>query len=100
MVAPSVPTMVWGSSVRLVARALGVELDAIDEVLERRPLTRTVENALGTFEEGTQGALRFEVHGLVDGEPVVVVEHVTRIDPESTGVASPPNGQGRRITAP
>ena len=33
-----------------------------------------------TFEAGTQGAMRFEVQGIVDGEPLLVVEHVTRID--------------------
>ncbi|MCJ7673144.1 MAG: dihydrodipicolinate reductase, partial [Acidimicrobiia bacterium] len=29
---------------------------------------------------GTQGAFRFEVTGLVGGRPLLVVEHVTRID--------------------
>lgn len=81
MVAPGVPTMVWGGQLRMLARALDVELDDIREVLERRPLTHRVSNALGTFDVGTQGAMRFEVQGMVDGEPVLVVEHVTRIDP-------------------
>jgi hypothetical protein len=31
MIAPTVPTMVWGGQVRLMARALGVELDEIRE---------------------------------------------------------------------
>ncbi len=79
MVAPGVPTMVWGGQVRLVARALGVELDEIRETLERRPLEADVTNAMGLFAAGTQGALRFEVQGVVDGEPLIVVEHVTRI---------------------
>ena len=38
MLAPTVPTMVWGGQIRLMARALGVELDEIRETLERRPL--------------------------------------------------------------
>ncbi len=80
MVAPSVPTMVWGGQVRLIARALGVELDEIRETLDRRALEATVTNAMGAFEAGTQGALRFEVQGIVDGEAVIVIEHVTRID--------------------
>ncbi|WP_134738151.1 dihydrodipicolinate reductase [Nocardioides sp. 503] len=79
MVAPTVPTMVWGGQVRLIARALGVELDEVRETLERRPLERDVTNAMGRFAAGTQGALRFEVQGVVDGEAVIVVEHVTRI---------------------
>lgn len=82
MVAPTVPTMVWGGQVRLMARALGVELDEIRETLLRRPLEQTVTTELmGEFEAGTQGALRFEVQGIVDGEPVIVVEHITRIHP-------------------
>jgi hypothetical protein len=80
MVAPGVPTMVWGGQVRLMARAFGVELDEVREVLERRPLEEAVTNVQGTFDAGTQGAMRFEVQGIVDGEPVLVVEHVTRID--------------------
>jgi hypothetical protein len=81
MVAPGVPTMVWGGQVRLIARALGVELDEIRETLERRKLDETVENVMGTFEAGTQGGLRFEVQGIVAGEPAIVVEHITRIHP-------------------
>ena len=36
MLAPSIPTMVWGGQIRLMARALGVELDDIRETLDRR----------------------------------------------------------------
>jgi hypothetical protein len=81
MTAPGVPTMVWGGQVRLIARALGVELDEIRETLERRPLDADVTNGMGLFERGTQGALRFEVQGVVDGVPRIVIEHVTRIGP-------------------
>ena len=79
MTAPTVPTMVWGGQVRMIARALAVELDEIRETLERRALDETVTNQMGTFEAGTQGALRFEVQGIVDGEARIVIEHVTRI---------------------
>lgn len=82
MVAPGVPTMVWGGQVRMIARALGVELDEIRETLERRALDADVTNRMGTFVAGGQGALRFEVQGVVDGEALIVVEHVTRITPE------------------
>lgn len=82
MVAPGVPTMVWGGQVRLIARALGVELDDIRETVERRALDATVTTEqMGEFAAGTQGGLRFEVQGIVGGRPAVVVEHVTRIHP-------------------
>ncbi|SDC03714.1 hypothetical protein SAMN05421872_101122 [Nocardioides lianchengensis] len=93
MVAAGVPTMVWGGQVRMIARALGVELDEIRETLDRRALDADVTNQMGTFVAGSQGALRFEVQGVVGGEPLIVVEHVTRITP---GVAPdwpvPPDG--------
>lgn len=93
MVAPTVPTMVWGGQIRLMARALGVELDEIRETLERRPLEHTITNVMGDFEAGTQGALRFEVQGIVAGESVIVIEHVTRISPScATDWPLPPDG--------
>ncbi|MFD4468757.1 dihydrodipicolinate reductase [Rhodococcus sp. NPDC058505] len=96
MVAPSVPTMVWGGQVRMIARALGVELDEIRETLDRRALDATVTTpAMGDFEAGTQGALRFEVQGIVDGDPVIVIEHVTRIHPScAPDWPTPPDGDG------
>ena len=94
MVAPTIPTMVWGGQLRLMARALGVKLDDIIESVERKELDDTIETAqMGTFEAGTQGALRFEVQGIVDGEPRIVIEHVTRIHPScAPDWPSPPDG--------
>lgn len=80
MLMPSIPTMVWGGQIRMMARALGVELDEIRETSERRALDTTVTTrTMGAFEAGTQGAIRFEVQGIVEGEPRIVIEHVTRI---------------------
>jgi len=95
MVAATVPTMVWGGQIRLMARALGVELDEIRETLDRRALDDTIETArMGVFERGTQGALRFEVQGIVDGEPLIVIEHVTRIHPFCAPDWPTPQGGG------
>ena len=79
MISPGVPTMVWGGVLRLLARGLGVELEEIREVVDRRPLPHRVTNQLGAFEEGTLGAFRFELQGMVGGVARLVVEHVTRI---------------------
>ncbi|MEU3011908.1 NAD(P)H-dependent amine dehydrogenase family protein [Nocardia asteroides] len=96
MLLPSVPTMVWGGQIRLMARALGVELDEIRETMDRRALDATVQTVqMGEFEAGTQGAVRFEVQGIVDGEPRIVVEHVTRIHPDcAPDWPTPPDGDG------
>ncbi|MFF3409324.1 dihydrodipicolinate reductase [Streptomyces sp. NPDC002742] len=96
MLAPSIPTMVWGGQIRLMARALGVELDDIRETMERRPLTDTVSTrTMGEFAAGTQGAVRFEVLGIVGGEPRIVIEHVTRIHAScAPDWPKPPDGDG------
>ncbi|MFC4373477.1 dihydrodipicolinate reductase [Nocardia halotolerans] len=96
MLAPSVPTMVWGGQIRLMARALGVELDEIRETLDRRALEATVHTErMGEFVAGGQGAVRFEVQGIVEGEARIVIEHVTRIHPScATDWPMPPDGDG------
>ncbi|WP_107657584.1 NAD(P)H-dependent amine dehydrogenase family protein [Nocardia suismassiliense] len=96
MLAPTVPTMVWGGQIRLMARALGVELDEIRETLDRRPLETTITTvSMGEFAAGTQGAVRFEVQGIVAGEPRIVIEHVTRIHPScAPDWPAPADGDG------
>lgn len=96
MLAETVPTMVWGGQIRLMARALGAELDDIRETLERRPLdTSVTTRTMGEFEAGTQGAVRFEVQGIVGGEPRIVIEHITRIHPScAPDWPTPPDGTG------
>jgi hypothetical protein len=75
--------MVWAPMVRVLADMLEVSVDAIDIQVERRPLERSIEvPGMGRFDEGTQGAFRFEVRGLVGAQHVIVIEHVTRIDDE------------------
>jgi 2,4-diaminopentanoate dehydrogenase len=75
--------MVWAPMLRILADLLEVEVDAITTHVERRPLERTIEvPGMGTFAAGTQGAFRFEVQAIVGGRPLLVVEHVTRIDDE------------------
>jgi len=70
----------WGGTVRLLAEGLGVELDEIREVHERRPATKAIEIGSHVVEPGTMGALRFELQGIVGGRAAIVVEHVTRLD--------------------
>lgn len=96
MLLPSVPTMVWGGQIRLMARALGVELDEIRETVDRRLLSTTVgTKTMGEFEAGTQGAIRFEVQGIVAGVARIVIEHVTRIHPScAPDWPTPPDGDG------
>lgn len=81
MLLPSIPTMVWGGNVRLIGRGLGLEIDDITETVERLPLTEPVDNVMGRFEAGTEGAFRLQVIGWAGGVERVIIEHITRIDP-------------------
>jgi 2,4-diaminopentanoate dehydrogenase len=75
-------TMVWEPAVRNLADLLGLTINEVTTLVERRPLERDVQvPGMGLFEAGTQGAFRFEVRAhTADGQPALVIEHVTRID--------------------
>lgn len=88
--------MVWEPMIRVMADGLGIELGSVETHVERRPLERTIDvPGMGVFEEGMQGAFRFEVQGVVDGRPFLVAEHITRIDDEcAPDWPRPESGQG------
>jgi len=77
---PGMLGFAWGGTLRLLAEGLGVDLEEIREVHERRPAVKSMSLGPYTIEEGTVAALRFEVQGIVDGRPALIVEHVTRLD--------------------
>jgi 4-hydroxy-tetrahydrodipicolinate reductase len=76
---PGMLTIAWGGTIRLLAEGLGLELDEISQRYECLPAERDLETPMGVIAEGTRAALRFEVMGVVGGEPRLVVEHVTRM---------------------
>lgn len=69
----------WGPPVRMIADAMGVELDEIRETYDRVLTPRRLEVACGVIEAGTVGAVRFETIGVVDGRDAIVIEHVNRM---------------------
>ena len=67
----------------VLADGLGLDLGLISETTDRQALVDTIEvEGMGTFDRGTQGAMRFAVSAETDG-PRLVVEHVTRITPDA-----------------
>lgn len=76
---PGVLSMAWGASVHGLADALGVQVDEIREGHEVAYAEQTIECAMGRIEAGHVAGVRFWVEGLVDGEPLVVHEHVNRL---------------------
>jgi 4-hydroxy-tetrahydrodipicolinate reductase len=77
---PGVLSFAWGGVVKVIAAGLGVEIEELVEVHERRPAPQKIDLGFGVIEEGTTAALRFELQGIVGGEPRIVLEHVTRLD--------------------
>jgi 4-hydroxy-tetrahydrodipicolinate reductase len=91
---PGVLSLAWGSVVRQLAAALGVELDELKETVIRLPAPETFEIPSGTIPAGTMAALRFEVLGMRGGRSVCVLEHVTRLRPDLGPDWPQPAGQG------
>jgi hypothetical protein len=85
---------VWGGALRGLADALDLEVSEVRTVIERDALQTDVTNRMGTFEAGTQGAFRFEVQAIVEGEPKLVLEHITRIHEEAAPQWPRPGKQG------
>lgn len=80
---PGILSMAWGSVVRQIAAGLDITLDEpLTEEVDRRPAEWDTPSVSGDVAKGTMGAVRFQVIGKVDGTPRVVLEHITRTDPE------------------
>ena len=92
---PGVLSLAWGCIVNVLAAGMGVELDEIREVVvEKIPAPETFEVPSGTVEKGTMAGLRFEIQGIVGGEPRIVVEHITRLREDIAPHWPPPPGKG------
>ncbi len=76
---PGVLGIAWGTSIRQLAAGLGIEVDTIEENCEREAAPEDFDIAAGHVPKGSVAALRFEIRGMVDGRPAIVIEHVTRL---------------------
>jgi hypothetical protein len=76
---PGVLSIAWGTAIRQLAAGLGIEVDEIKDRVEQEPAPEDFEVAVGTIKKGTVAAVRFQIEGMVNGKPVIVVEHVTRL---------------------
>jgi hypothetical protein len=95
---PGVLTLAWGGVVKMIAAGLGVELAEIRETYEKRAAEETFTIKPGTVEKDTMAGLRFEVQGIVGGQPKIIVEHVTRLrDDVAPEWPEPPGKGGYRV---
>ncbi|MGI8938661.1 MAG: NAD(P)H-dependent amine dehydrogenase family protein [Iamia sp.] len=95
LLAPGSTALAWGPVVHLVADAIGLSLDEVEESHEVIMADADIEIASGTVEKGTVSGMRFEVVGKVAGEERVVLEHVTRLRDDDA--PEWPQGEGYRI---
>lgn len=92
---PGALTFYCGGPIQLMAEGLGVEVEELREVHERMPAPADLETPAGTIKEGMSAALRFEVQGIINGQPVLVAEHVTRM--HDSIAPDWPQGHGYRL---
>jgi 2,4-diaminopentanoate dehydrogenase len=79
---PGVLSIAWGTAIRQLAAGLGIEVDEITESYQREPAPEEFDIAVGHVAKGTLAALQFEIRGMVQGHPAIVIEHITRLRPD------------------
>ncbi len=95
LLSPGSLRLAWGPVVELVATSMGLRLDDVTESYELIHAPEPIAIASGTIETGGISGIRFEICGVVDGVPRVIVEHVTRT--RDSDAPDWPTGQGYRI---
>ncbi len=69
----------WGHTIPMIAKGMGVELDGYDSTYLKWEAPEDIHHMNGVIEKGTCAAVRFEIQGIVGGEPRIAIEHVNRI---------------------
>jgi 4-hydroxy-tetrahydrodipicolinate reductase len=93
---PGYITSIFGSTVRLLAKAINVEVDELVEARSVIHAEETFDIAMGPIQKGTICGMRFSVTGMVGGQPRVIVEHVTRLRDQDYAELNFP-GHGYRV---
>jgi hypothetical protein len=77
--APGSFTFGWGPVLHQLAFGLGLEIDHLDESIERVVTDQGFDTPTGRIDAGTVGAMRSTLTGFVDGRPKLVIDHVSRM---------------------
>jgi 4-hydroxy-tetrahydrodipicolinate reductase len=76
---PGVFTFGWGPVLHQLAAGLGARIEHVDEHVERLATETGFDCPTGRIEAGTIAAMRSTLTAYVDGEPRLVVDHVSRM---------------------
>lgn len=79
ILAPGVTANIWGPTVAMLADAIGVTLESIDEAHRVIYADEDFDIASGRIPKGTISGMSFEIMGMVDGEARIVIEHITKL---------------------
>lgn len=79
MLKPGVTAAIFASTVRLIARGLGVAVDDIVEDHQVIFADAPFDIAAGHIPAGTISGMRFQIIGMYRGRPLVTIEHVTKL---------------------
>jgi hypothetical protein len=79
---PGVTSSIWGPSVAMLADAVGVTLDSIDEAHTLIYADEDFDIPFGHIPKGSISGMSFEIRGMIDGQPRIVIEHVTKLRTE------------------
>ncbi|MGV9633188.1 NAD(P)H-dependent amine dehydrogenase family protein [Nocardia rhamnosiphila] len=82
---PGVVESMWGGQVRGLAAALGITLDEVRQRTERWFTPERIDCTMMTVLPGQMAAVRFATEGVLNGKPVITLEHVNRL----TSAAAP-----------
>lgn len=82
---PGVVESLWGPQVRGLAANLGVTLDEVRQRTERWFTPEPIDSTMMSVLPGQMAAIRFATEGVLDGRPVITLEHVNRL----TAAAAP-----------
>jgi 2,4-diaminopentanoate dehydrogenase len=82
---PGVVESLWGGQVRSLADNLGITLDEVRQRTERWFTPEPIDCIMMSVQPGQMAAVRFATEGVLDGRPVITLEHVNRL----TAAAAP-----------
>ncbi|UGT62560.1 dihydrodipicolinate reductase [Nocardia asteroides] len=78
---PGVVESMWGGQVRSLAAALGITLDETRQRTERWFTPERIDCTMMTVLPGQMAAVRFATEGVLNGKPVISLEHINRLTP-------------------
>ncbi|MGE0387207.1 MAG: dihydrodipicolinate reductase [Gammaproteobacteria bacterium] len=82
----------WKGTLLTIAEAIGASIERHELNFEVAEFDRDIDTAFGIVPAGSIAAVRFELIGIVDGRPLIVLEHVDRAHPDVAPQWDAPTG--------